>query len=118
VNAFTASGTTILAGSHGGGVFLSIDGGLTWTAPTTQPANPFAFVRALASSGTTFFAGTEIVFAGTDAGGVSRSTDGGQTWTAVGSDPMTMYSVHCLATRGEALFAGTGKDGIWRYPLQ
>ena len=37
IPSLAASGTTLLAGTDGSGVFRSTDGGLTWTAATTQP---------------------------------------------------------------------------------
>src|SRR5262245_58126779 len=69
----TASGTMLLAGTDGAGVFRSTDGGVSWTAATTQPTS--LAIRALTASGTTLLAGT-------DGAGVFRSTDGGVSWTA------------------------------------
>src|SRR5580765_1679666 len=47
----TSTGTTLLAGTNGAGVFRSTDGGVTWTAATTQPTNPQ--ITSLTASGTT-----------------------------------------------------------------
>ncbi|MEQ1833732.1 MAG: sialidase family protein [Candidatus Eisenbacteria bacterium] len=105
-SALTASGTTLLAGTPGFGVFRSTDGGLTWTAVTTQPTN--LDIVSLAASGTTLLAGTDA--------GVSRSTDGGLTWTAAMTQPTSLI-VTSLTANGTALFAGTSTSGIWRYLL-
>ena len=108
VSSLTASGTTMVAGTAGGGVFRSTDGGLTWTAATTQPTN--LNVYSLTSSGTTLVAGTY-------GGGVFRSTDGGLSWKALGSGQMTNEAVYSLTASGTTLLAGTGRAGIWRCPL-
>jgi hypothetical protein len=102
-----ASGATLLAGT-GGGVFRSTDGGLTWSAATTQPTN--LGIYSLTASGTTLFAGTL-------GDGVFRSTDGGLTWAALGDGPMTNAVVLELTTNGTTLLAGTDYSGIWQYPL-
>ena len=102
----TASGTTLLAGIDGFGVFRSTDGGVTWTAATTQPTSPT--ISSLTASGTTLLAGTDD--------GVFRSTDGGVTWardTTQPADP-TIYS---LTTSGTTPLGGTASAGIWRYDL-
>src|SRR5215471_604359 len=51
-----ASGTTLLAGLDGPGVYRSTDGGVTWSVAATQPTNTRVF--ALAGSGSTLLAGT------------------------------------------------------------
>jgi photosystem II stability/assembly factor-like uncharacterized protein len=108
VTSFAASGTTLLAGANEG-VFRSTDGGVTWTAATTQPAN--SDVRSLAASGTTLLAGT-------NGGGVFRSTAGGLTWVALGSGPIASARVPSLTVSGTTLFAGTlSGAGVMRYPL-
>ena len=107
IDALTASGTTLLAGTEVDGVFRSTDGGLTWTAATTQPTN--ATITALTASGTTFLAGT-------DGGGVFRSTDGGLTWTVDTTQPADLY-IHSLTASGTTLLAGTRSAGIWGFGL-
>jgi photosystem II stability/assembly factor-like uncharacterized protein len=89
-------------------VFRSTDGGLTWTAPTTQPTN--RPVLALAASGGTFWAGS-------DGDGVFRSTDGGLNWTPVGEGRVTTLSIWSLAVSGTDLLAGAEEAGIWRFGL-
>ena len=68
----------MLAGLDGPGVYRSNDGGVTWTAATTQPTN--TGILSLAASGSTFLAGTR-------GAGVFRSTDGGITWVAATTQP-------------------------------
>ena len=68
----------MLAGLDGPGVYRSTDGGVTWTAATTQPTN--TGILSLAASGSTFLAGTR-------GAGVFRSTDGGVTWVAATTQP-------------------------------
>ena len=50
------SGTSLFAGTSGGGVFRSTDNGASWTAASTGLTS--TTVRALAVSGTSLFAGT------------------------------------------------------------
>ncbi len=69
-----ASNSTVYAGSEGGGVFKSLDGGVTWRAINNGDL-PSLFVRDLIldpSDGSMLYAGTSS--------GVAKSTDGGNNW--------------------------------------
>jgi hypothetical protein len=85
--------SVVLAGTGGGDLWRSSDGGASWTP---VPPGPYSAVTyALAASGARLFAG--------DDGGVRYSTDHGVTWSitngsdtglsiaAAPSDPMLMY---------------------------
>src|SRR5438094_875201 len=67
--------TTVYAGTCGGGVFKSTDGGATWSASGLTDAS----VLALALDPQT----PTTLYAGTYGGGVFKSTDGGTTWSAM-----------------------------------
>jgi hypothetical protein len=73
-------------------VCRSSDGGLTRTAASRQPADPY--IPALTANGT-------ALLAGTNGGGVFRSADGGLTWTVAMrrgslSQPMLRSMVECF----------------------
>jgi hypothetical protein len=116
-----AAGTNLFAGTGNtngyGGVFLSTDNGMSWTAVNAGlpglPTGTYTAVLALAARGRNLFAGTGNT---NGYGGVFLSTDNGMSWTAVntgltqhGSTP----SVRALAVSGSNLFAGTYGGGVF-----
>ena len=101
----------VFAGSNGGAVRFSRDGGLTWRA------------------GAGIYDGYEIrdielqpgaphrLFATTDGDGIIRSTDGGVTWRPIGSgDPRVTYSLEIDRQRPHVLYAGNAEEsgGVYR----
>src|SRR3989442_1489791 len=75
---------TLYAGTGGGGVFKSTDGGGGWTAANTGLCNcgpdpDYSYVPALAIDPQT----PTTLYAGTSGSGVFKSTDGGASWSAV-----------------------------------
>jgi hypothetical protein len=70
---------TVYAGTPGGGVFKSTDGGASWAAVNSGLTNTNVFALAIAPTTPT------TVYAGTIHGGVFKSTDGGASWAAVNS---------------------------------
>jgi hypothetical protein len=108
VGALVVMGTNLIAGTLTGGISLSDNGGITWTA-VNMGLPPRTWVRAFAVSGTN-------IFAGTHPGGVLLSTDGGTSWTQVsGYFPYT--DITALVVSGTYLIAGTDGSGVWRRPL-
>ncbi len=104
VYALAVHGSNLFAGTDGG-VFLSTNNGVSWTAVNTRLTN--TGVSALVVNGSNLFAGT---------GGVFLSTNNGTSWTAVNTG-LTSTSVYSLAVSGLHLFAGTRGGGVWRRPL-
>jgi hypothetical protein len=94
----------LLAGTSGGGVFLSTDG-TAWHPKSAGLTN--LHVTALAAS-TTY----AVTFAGTDGGGVFRSTTTWGGWTAI-PDGLTSPNVTALTTSGTTVFAGTAAGGVF-----
>src|SRR5437762_1254015 len=80
--------TTLYAGTLGGGVFKSSNGGGSWTAINTGLTN--LALRALAIDPQT----PATVYAGTDGGNVFKSTNGGGNWTSI---PTGAFGVYALA---------------------
>ena len=99
VYALTASGTGIVAGTWGSGVYRSADNGSNWI----QTALNNQSVYCLASSG-------NYVYAGTDSTGLFVSSNNGINWTQNGFVGMT---VECLAANGNTVFAGTWQNGVY-----
>jgi photosystem II stability/assembly factor-like uncharacterized protein len=95
------SGTTILAGTDSGGVFVSSDSGKNWRAVDSGLGN--IQVYSLAANGSTVFAGTF--------GGVFLSTNGGRSWTAATSG-IPKDTIISLAAYDAGIFAGTA-NGVF-----
>jgi photosystem II stability/assembly factor-like uncharacterized protein len=105
VLSFAASGSSLFAGMHSGGVFRSIDHGQTWTH-----MNITGQVNALAASGPNVFAGMRpkkspgvILY---------RSTDNGETWAPADAG-LSGTGLLALSVAGANLFAGT-ESGAYR----
>jgi hypothetical protein len=106
INTLVFDGKSLLAGTEGAGVFLSNNGGTTWTAINTglTDSTDNAMVNSIIVVGTHLFAGTR--------GGVFLSTNGGTTWTAM-NNGLTNRIVYALALTGANLFAGTYGGGVF-----
>ena len=100
---FYADGSNIFAATQGAGVFLSTDAGVSWANTSNGLTNPYIF--AVASSGSSLFAGTTTLYGGIG-GGVFISTNNGANWT-LASTGLTNKNVHCFAFNGTDIFAGT-----------
>ena len=98
-NCFTAIGSDIFAGTEYGarGVFLSTDGGTSWSEDTAAIRD----VNTFATIGTILFAGGDGVF---------LSSDNGATWNTAG---LSNDLVNSLAVIGTNLFAST-EVGVFR----
>ncbi|MBF0495694.1 MAG: hypothetical protein HQK58_03830 [Deltaproteobacteria bacterium] len=99
------SARTVYAGTYGGGVFKTTDGGNSWANTKSGMTN--TIVRALAVKP----AGT--VYAGTH-DGVFKTSNGGASWTKIKS-VLTNTWVHALAVDSAGtVYAGTlGSLGGW-----
>jgi hypothetical protein len=104
VNCLTVSGNSIFAGTEGG-VFLSTNNGTSWTGLGSSGPSE---VNALAVSGNNIFAGNHI--------GIWLLTNNGPYWTLVDSGLTDAYC-WSLAVRGDTLFAGTDRTGVWYRPI-
>ena len=103
ITAVIANGSTVLAGTNGGGVFRSTDNGATWTPANSGLANMYGYAFAISGSN---------IFLGTGGGGVYLSTDNGASWKAASSGITATY-IASLLVNGSNVFAGTA-NGVFR----
>jgi len=98
----------IFAGTNGGGLYISTNGGTSWT----QVGFPLTFVSSLAISPN--YSADSTLFA-ESAGAVFKSTNGGASWTQVGSDLVIRHLAFSpnYATDG-TIFAGAFWDGVYK----
>ena len=105
ITGLAASGTNIFAGFAGDGVFLSTNGGVSWTAVNNGIWS--RFISCITVGGTNLFAGTN--------GNVSRSTNNGTNWmqSSKSYSGLTSDIVLSLAILDTNLFAGSQDNGIF-----
>ena len=106
VNALAVSGRTIIAGTGGGGVFLSTNNGSGWTAVNNNGMSMNTNVLSLVAGGRT-------IIAGTAGAGVVLSTNNGSSWTTVNKGLPANSSVMSLAVNDSNIFAGTIGGGVF-----
>ena len=98
------SGANLFAGTYERGIFLSTDGGTSWTEVNAglpkASDNTVPLVRGFAAIGTYLFAGTPR--------GVFLSTNNGTNWGGG-----NVEGVMALAASGSYLFAGTINRGVF-----
>jgi hypothetical protein len=108
--------TYIFAGTNGGGVFLSSDGGTGWIPSGLTKSLVRAFAVDTPGSDANG-SGNPVVIAGVNGRGVFLTTDHGISWHGLNSGLANPY-IHALAlcpdgSGGTNLFVGTS-GGIWR----
>ena len=85
-----ATDSTLYAGTRGGGVFKSTDGGASWIATSLTNLGVYVVNTLALSPG---YASDRTIFAGTVLG-VFKSTDGGASWSTAG---LTNLDIDTLA---------------------
>ena len=95
---------TQIAGTPGGGFFVSANGGTSWTLKQSG-LNSYR-VQAMTSVGTVWFAATEY--------GVFKSTNTGTTWAISGTGIPASTSISDITVAGSAILATTYGTGVYR----
>lgn len=145
ITSIVASGDAIFAGSASNGVFITTNGGASWTEINSGLTD--THISQLVAMDTKLLAVTldgvfesnndgmswavgisglenincivvvnDQLLAGTDDNGVYLSFDGGVTWTSFSSGIPGNTRVWSLAVSSDGIFAGTDK-AVWRRPL-
>ena len=99
----------VYAGTFGGGVSKSTNGGASWTAVNSGLTNTYVHALAIDPSN------TYILYAGTS-GGMFKSINGGGTWIAVNSG-LTSWVVLSLVidpSSPQTVYAGTDGGGVFK----
>jgi hypothetical protein len=105
-----ATPTTLYAGTSGGGIFKSGNGGGSWSPANAGLTNPS--VPSLAIDPAT----PTVLYAGTTGGGVFKSVDGGASWSAVNT-ALTNRVVFALTVdpaTPTTVYAGTSGGGVFQ----
>ena len=107
IHSVFVSDTNLFAGTNGGGIFLSENDGVSWTAVDSGLTGLSRYVNSFAVIGSDLFAGTRT--------GVFLSTNDGTSWREVDSGFTSIYShfILSLAVIGTNLFAGTQGGGAY-----
>ena len=83
---------TLFAGSNGGGVFKTTDGGATWVEVRNGLTNLTVYALGISPA----FASDGLILAGTNYSGLFRSTDGGGSWAQLPS-PLNSGEIRAIA---------------------
>lgn len=97
----TAGGPTLLS---------TVNGGTTWSLPTTTLANVGQVGQLACLNGGTCMAALEQITGSTSTGGVAISTDGGTTWTASTGFPSGVGALSALSCTSSAQCLAVGSN--------
>jgi len=99
VTCVAGNGSNLYAGTFSYGIFVSHDGGSSWThatLPISSESYPLCF-----------FINSAGIFAGTAMGGIVFSADNGQTWTSMSSGLPSLTFYSSIVQAGSELFASS-----------
>lgn len=83
---------TLFAGTNGGGVFKTTDGGQSWVEVRNGLTNLTVYVLGISPA----FSSDALIMAGTNYSGLFRSTDGGASWAQMPS-PLNTGEIRAVA---------------------
>ncbi len=104
VYALGIKGDTVYAGTEDSGVYISTNGGFTWSSTSLDSITVFSLVVD-SSNNTHAHAGTVY--------GVYSTTDGGNTWNPIGPDSMWILSI--ASDTAFLPYVGTFGPGFFKY---
>ena len=99
-----ASGDKLVATRGDGGVYKSVDAGLSWEEINNSPTGYFERISLSANGSTILTAG--------DCGYIYTSTNGGDTWTTQSNMSSCWYSTG-MSSDGTKMVAGVSGGNIW-----
>jgi|GEM_PF-4288970 len=99
-----SSDGTLFAGTEGGGVVSSTDGGVTWN-PVSGLGNGYIWGIASADDG--------YLAAGGQFGDIHVSTDNGESWSRIGAVPANVFIRNTVIGSDGDIFLGTTDAGIY-----
>ena len=104
----------LLAGIDRGGVYRSVDGGMSWKA-SAAGMNPEASVADLVFDPTN----ADVLYAADLSSGVYRSEDGGESWQPVNNGLRTRaVNALTISADGSRLYAATEGEGVFRLDIR
>ena len=108
----------VYAGSEGQGMFVTTNGGTTWTSVSAIPAGSDAGITGIlfdpgASAGVVGGV-TQTIFASSYGNGVYESTNGGTTWTQLTGGP-TDVEYAAVSSTGVYYAVGDSNSSLWSY---
>ncbi len=97
------------AGTEDEGVWMSADGGKTWTAKNNGLDHRTVYAIAFG------YSPAPVIFVGTHGGGVYRSSDNGTTWRQVGAGltNLDIHTIVALRSRPRTILAGSLNGGLF-----
>jgi photosystem II stability/assembly factor-like uncharacterized protein len=99
----------IYAGTDGGGIWKTTNGGTSWTSLMDFTSSSWQAFYHIAIDALN----TNTIYAGLRSGGVLKSTNAGSTWTATGAGPTSIKRIRVHPANSSIVFA-TGSNGIYR----
>ena len=99
----------IIVGAESGGIWRTVNGGISWTPLTDNFANLYVFSLAIDPMN------SSVYYWGSTNGRMYKSIDSGATWTAlanVGLDVIVKINIH--PTNSNIMFAASDYSGIYR----
>lgn len=103
-----ANSNFVIAGTQSNGLWMTRDGGTTWSKVTAVPQG---------TAGDGGYSGIYIkgstIYVGTAGNGVYSSTDGGTTWKAIGGPANA--SIATMSADGSYFASENGSGALWKY---
>jgi hypothetical protein len=107
----------VLASGPSTGVFISTNGGTTWSHISAIPSATGGQGHAIAFDPSSSVVGgvTQGIYVSSYGNGVYRSTNGGTTWTLTSSGPTTHQHMLCTSAGVLWLTTNGGTQALWRF---
>ena len=108
----------VYAGSEGQGMFVTTNGGVTWTSVAAIPAGDDAGITGIlfdpAASAGVVGGVTQTIFASSYGNGVYESTNAGATWSHLSGGPTDVENA-AVSSTGVYYAVGDSNSSLWSY---